>query len=410
MDCRRGWLTLVLVVWCWPAAAGDWPQILGPERKGKAADDEKIASFWKKPPPLVWQKKVGSGYAGPVISQGRLILFHRIESDEVVECLDARNGSPLWKQSYFSSFVPQVGGGDGPLCTPTILGDRVITFGAQGVLSCFDLRDGTPLWSHKTHDEYQAREGYFGAGSTPIVVEGVVVVNVGGAKRESGLIGFDLETGKEKWRQTSEQGSYSAPTSVTVDGVARVIAVTRLKCVGVDPANGGIWFQFPFGSRGPTVNGATPIVLSGGQVFLTSSYGVGSTLGTLSLLGFDPLYSGEEVFASQYCTPVEQEELLYGIDGRDDVPPADLKCFNPLTRKVLWTERSFGYGTVLLADRKLLLLKTDGDLVLAEATPERYTELARTALFTTTTRALPALSGGLFYARDEATLKCVDLK
>lgn len=403
-------LLLMLATYAAPARAGDWPQILGPHRNGIAAADETLAAEWKSAPPTVWQKRVGSGYAGPVVAGERLILFHRVDTDEVVECLDARTGKPLWKHAYTSTFHPQVGSGDGPLCTPSIAGDRVVAYGAQGVLTCCDLKRGTLLWTRETHRDFQAQEGYFGAGSSPIVAGQTVVVNVGGSKNNSGLVGFDLDTGKTKWQQTTEQGSYSAPTLTLVDNVPRVIALTRLKCIGVDPDSGALWFQFPFGSRGPTVNGATPIVLSNGDLFVTSSYGVGSTLGRLSLLGCEPVYSKDELFASQYATPIESAGLLYGIDGRDDVPPADLKCFDPVERKTLWSVQGFGYGTLLLADGKLVILKTDGELVLAEPNPQSYVELGRVRMFDTTTRALPALSRGRLYARDEGTLKCVDLR
>lgn len=395
---------------CGAAGAGDWPQILGPSRNGIAAPDEKLATVWRGAPKVAWERPVGTGYAGTVVQGDRLILFHRVDGDEVVECLEARTGRPLWLQKYPSTFHPQVGGGDGPLCTPTIHGERVVTYGAQGVLSCFDFKAGTPLWNRETHKDFQAQEGYFGAGSSPVVVGSTVVVNVGGARKNSGVVGFDLETGKTKWQQTAEQGSYSAPVATTVEELPRVIVVTRLKCVGLDPENGSIWFQFPFGSRGPTVNGATPLILPGGELFVTSSYGVGATLGRLSILGFDPVYSGDEIFASQYDTPVQAGGLLYGINGRDDVPPADLKCFDPIRRKTLWTEQSFGYGSLILADGKLLILKTDGDLVLAEVNPERYVELGRMHVFNTTARPLPALARGMLFARDEQTLKCIDLR
>ncbi len=402
-----------LTLWCstpQETPAGDWPQILGPNRNGLAAGDEKLAPRWKTPPKTLWERPVGPGYSGPVVVGDRLILFHRTDGEEAVECLEARTGRTVWKQGYLSTFHPQVGGGDGPLCTPTVQDNRVVTFGAQGILSCYDLKSGEPLWTRNTHREFMAQEGYFGAGNSPLIVGTTIVVNVGGSRNNSGIVGFDLETGKTKWQYSSEQGSYSAPIATTIENLPRVVVVTRLKCIGLEPDTGGLWFQFPFGSRGPTVNGATPLILPTGELFLTSSYGVGATLGKLNILGCDPVYSGDEIFASQYATPIESGGLLYGINGRDDIPPADLKCFDPIKRKTLWTEQHFGYGTLIGADNKLIILKTDGDLILAEPNPAAYVELGRTRLFNTTTRPLPALSRGILFARDETTLKSVDLR
>jgi len=87
-----------------------------------------------------------------------------------------------------------------------------------------------------------------------------------------------------------------------------------------------------------------------------------------------------------------------------------LKCFDPATKEVLWTEVNFGYGTQILVDGKLLLLKTSGELVMIQPNPEGYTELARQQVLTGIARALPAFSNGLLYVRDDSTLKCLDLR
>jgi hypothetical protein len=80
-----------------------------------------------------------------------------------------------------------------------------------------------------------------------------------------------------------------------------------------------------------------------------------------------------------------------------------------LAGKIHWTRRDFGTAPIIRAGDKLLMMKTDGELVLAAANPERYEELARTQLFRNTTRALPALANGRLYVRDTRTLKCIQV-
>ena len=104
-----------------PASAGDWPQILGPDRSGRAAADERLADAWPADgPKIAWKKTVGSGYAGIAVAEGRAFLFHRQGAKEVVEALDAATGETLWSAGHPTSFRPQVGGGDGPLCVPEL--------------------------------------------------------------------------------------------------------------------------------------------------------------------------------------------------------------------------------------------------------------------------------------------------
>jgi outer membrane protein assembly factor BamB len=390
-------------------SAGDWPQPLGPSRNGVADPSEKIASRWPTKLISPWSRNVGSGYGGVVVASGRLILFHRIDSEEIIECLDAATGKPIWKQSHPTSFRPQVGSGDGPLCTPSISQGAVITFGAEGILSCHDFQTGEERWTRDTLKDFGANTGYFGCGSSPIVVGNRVLVNVGGKRAGAGIVAFDLDSGKTVWQKVADDASYSTPAVIELEGLPIAIVVTRLKCVGIEIPNGGQIFEVPFGARGPTVNGATPVILDN-RIFLTSSYGVGSLSGRLEFPKFNLDYSGEEFFASQYATPIAVDGLLYGIDGREDVPPADLKCIDPVKKAVLWSENSFGYGTQILIDGKLLLAKTNGELILCQPSPEGYNELGRTEVLPGTVRALPAFSNGFLYVRDEATLKCVDLR
>jgi hypothetical protein len=124
----------------------------------------------------------------------------------------------------------------------------------------------------------------------------------------------------------------------------------------------------------------------------------------------DVLWQDPDIMASQYATCVEHEGNLYGIEGRQDGPPGDLRCFDSRARKVLWTQPSFGYATLIKAGGKLLILTTEGTLVLAAVNPHKYEELARQQIGTGTVRALPALADGLLYVRDSKSLRCFDLR
>ena len=66
-------------------------------------------------------------------------------------------------------------------------------------------------------------------------------------------------------------------------------------------------------------------------------------------------------------------------------------------------------ATLIRAGDTLLAMKTDGELVLIDASIDAYHELARFRLFHTTTRALPALADGKFYVHNSHTLKVFDL-
>ena len=379
-----------------PLLAGDWPQILGPNRNGKA-DGERLLERWPAAgPKVVWRYPLGSGYAGPAVAGGRVIVFHRSGASERVECLNAASGKSQWKADFPARYRGGVNPDQGPRCVPLVSGGSVFAFGAAGDLYAVALDSGKQLWSRELYADYGGDEGYFGAGSTPIVLGGKLLVNVGG--RKAGLVALDPASGKTLWQSSDEAASYSSPAAAASNGKEHAIFVTRMNCVLVDPASGKVTALFPFGQRGPTVNAATPLVF-GGKLFATSSYGVGAMVATLEGTTAKQLWANDDTLSSQYSTPVEHEGFLYGNHGREDIGVAELRCVEAATGKVRWSQQGFGVAHAILADGKLLLQTADGKLILAAADPTKYRELASARVATKPTRALPALSAGKLYVR-----------
>ena len=425
---RGRWLVLAacLALLAGTASAGDWPQVLGPQRDGRAAADERLAEAWPASgPAVVWQRSVGSGYAGPAVAGSTLILFHREPAAdagadlEVVEAIATSSGKTLWKDGHPTRFRPQVGGGDGPLCVPVIHEGRVVTYGAQGVLSCHGLASGRLLWRRDTHRDYDAREGYFGAGSAPLVLgsgdAARVIVNVGGSRDGAGIVAFALADGTPLWTATNEPASYAAPVAVpSADGdLPDALVITRYRCLQIDAATGEVRWEVPFGMRGPTVNAASPLVMpaggGGATLLITASYGVGSFCGPFDRQGFRPQWEGTASLATQYATPLLVGEHLFAFDGREDVPPASLVCLDPATGDERWRERQASYGTLLAADGKLLSVRTDGTLQLIRPDASGLTVLSTARPLAATVRALPALAGGRLYLRNDDRLICLDV-
>ncbi len=409
---RRAWCPTIgpgfLLALAWAvttAQAGDWPQILGPHRNG-LADDERLAATWPETGPnVIWQRAVGQGLAGLAIRGDVAVMFHRLGDELVGEGLDPATGKPRWKASFPTRYVSTISPDNGPRCVPLIDQSRVFLLGPAGELQCVELASGKKLWYRNVLEDFDAPEGYFGAGSSPIVEDGKLLLNVGG-KGGAGIVALSVADGRTLWKSTDEAASYSSPTAATLDGVRHVMFVTRLNVVSLDPTSGAVRFRFPFGARGPTVNAANPLVL-GDHLFVSSSYGVGARWVKFSAHGSEVEWESDQVMSSQYATSVEKDGYLYGIDGRQDVGVARLRCFDLRTGTIAWTKEDFGTGNLILAGGKLLILKTDGELVLAEPSPQAFRPLARATLFETTAQALPALAKGRLFARDTQTLKCV---
>jgi len=389
------------------AQAGDWPQFLGPARNGVSTETGLASSWPKNGPQVIWQRDVGHGWSGPVVAGDRLILFHRKGDDEIVECLDAANGKELWKFDYPTGYIDDFGFDPGPRATPLVAGKHVYTLGAEGRMHCLELATGKKVWERALRDDYQAAKGFFGVATSPVLEGGLLLVNVGG--KDAGIVALNEETGKEVWKATKDAGSYSSPVVATLTGNRRALFLTREGIVVLNPANGKVEFTKRWRSRNEaSVNAATPVVV-GNEAFFSASYDTGAILLTARSQGFEELWGNDESLSSHYGTPIFKDGYLYGFHGRQE-RKASLRCIEWKTGKVQWTKERFGCGSTILADKWLVILSEDGDLVLAEATSKGYAELARASVLGPACRAQIALANGRLYARDTRKLVCLELK
>ena len=421
-------LTLALVAFSaphiWAAApatapAGeDWPQFLGPTRDGVYHGEALVNTFPPGGPKVVWQMELGSGWASPVIVSGKVLIFHRVKDDAVLDCLDAATGKPIWQSKYPTEYVDGFGFESGPRATPCVAGGRVFTLGAEGLARAVDLATGKEIWSVDTVKAFKAQNGFFGLACSPLVEGDVAIFQIGGQPEKNmaqGTVALDVTTGKLKWGvlPSKDAGAgYSSPIATTLGGKRCLVQVDRDGLAVADFATEGrLLLRLPFRSRQhASVNAATPLVV-GDELFLSASYNTGA-----KLLRFDPkamdkptvVWENDESMSSHYATCVVKDGLLFGFHGRQEQGP-DFRCIEWATGKVRWNQEAFGAGTVTLAGDKLVILTDKGELVLAEAQGNSFKEMARAQVLGRETRAYPAISHGMIYARDKNRLVCLNL-
>jgi len=390
--------------------AADWPQFLGPTRNAIASGAD-LADTWPKDgPPLAWQHKLGSGWAGPVVAGGKVIVFHRVGNQELVECLEATTGKELWRQAFPTSYVDNFGFDNGPRGTPCIADGRVFVFGANGNLHALDFATGRLLWSTDVQKDFGAGKGFFGFACSPLVEGRALLINAGG-KDGAGLAAFDTATGKVLWKANDEEASYSSPIAATIGGQRHAFFFTRHHLISLDPTNGTTRFRFPWGPKmQASVSAAVPVV-SGDLVFISAGYGAGAAALRVKAGGVETIWSGEEQLTAQYVTPVLHDGFLYGFEGRVDTGPRpELRCVELATGKVRWNTGRVPHGGIILAGSDLLVAADTGELIRLAADPKGFLEKARAQILGREGRAQPALADGRLFARDKTKLVAVDLR
>jgi outer membrane protein assembly factor BamB len=427
--------------------AEDWPQFLGPNANGTSAETALLNTFPADGPPLVWEKDVGTGYSAPSVRGGKLVLHHRQQGEEIVEAYETASGKPIWRYAYASSFVDPYGYNNGPRCTPLLTSNRCYTFGAQGKLLCLDLATGKKIWERDTQKDWEVPEAFFGVGSTPIVEGNLLIVMVGG-QPNSGMVAFNRETGETIWESVGEknwqgqpmigwpgertvdyrrirhdkQASYATPTAATVNGARQIFCLMRQGLVSLNPTNGMVNFSYWFRAQvDESVNAANPVVVDN-QVFIsTAYYRVGSAL--LKVLPGNGAV--EQVWRSRaleihWTTPIYHDGYLYAFSGRNE-PDARFRCVEYKTGEVMWdrderwraysgTSTTYGRGSAIMADGKLIVLGEAGLLGLFRVDPQSPRELARYQVpqLKYPCWTAPILSERRVYLRSENKLLCFD--
>jgi outer membrane protein assembly factor BamB len=394
------------------AHAADWPQFLGPDRNGISPETNLSAPWPADGPRVVWKKDVGEGFSGPAVAHGRLILFQRKSSQEIVDCLDSKTGGEVWHFSYPTGYQDDFGFDEGPRGTPAIVDNKVYTMGAEGAVHCLDFQTGKELWNVDCKKKFQCAKGFFGMACSPLVEGSDVILSIGG-RDGAGIIALDSATGALRWKQGDAEAGYSSPVAATIGGKRYALVFTRAGLSALNPVTGASYFEFPWRStQEASVNAASPIV-SGDSIFLTASYGTGAALLRVENGKVKTVWSGDDSLSCHYATPVLWQGYLYGIDGRADPgmqPRPSLRCVELSTGKVCWKQDDFGAATVTLAGGQLFVLTEQGELLRAPINPKEFHVTGRAQILPLGVRAFPALADGCLFGRAKNKLICVSLK
>jgi outer membrane protein assembly factor BamB len=352
----------------------------------------------------------------PVVSRGKLFVHARVKGkdQEEVVALDAKTGKDLWRDSYDRAPYKSMFGA-GPRGTPTVVGNRLYTFGITGVLGCYQVDNGKRLWQVDVYKKLSRSLPNYGVCCSPLVLGNRVLVSIGG--EGTCVVAFDTEKGEVQWKGFDEPASTASPILFLGGGKKRgalpdVVFMTTLRLLAVNPLDGTLNWEFPLSFR-PAGASATPIVQS--DRIVTTTIDNGAVAVRVSREGDAPAaaraWQNKEL-TGYFSTGVAVGDDVYLITNvTKPLPTATLRCIDGKTGKERWNKPDVGFfhaGLVRTANNRLLMLDDAGRLKLLEANPKEYRELA-SAKVCDGTFVNPVVCDGLLYARDGKQLLCVKL-
>lgn len=391
----------------------DWPKIFGPTDDAVCTETNLTVHWPTEGPPVLWRKKLGSSYSAPSIAKNQLVVFHRLEDEEVVECLDPATERSFWTYKYPTTYVDRYGYNNGPRCTPIIEEGKVYTYGAEGKLHCLDLEKGGLLWKRDLNLDYKVEQGFFGVGASPILKDGQLLINVGGKETNAGIVGIDAATGKTKWTATSQGASYATPRIESIHDRPYAFVFTEAGLVSLLPKSGKVLWTIPFRSKiYESVNATTPLI-AGDLVFVSATYGTGALCLRIKESGeYEELWRNKTSLDSHFSNMIAVDGYVYGYAGRHE-GGSDLRCVNLETGEVMWKwDTALARGSMVRVGEHLILWGERGHLVSLKIDPTKPVPVAFTEqpLLRWPCWTPPAIAHGRLYLRDETNLLCLDLR
>ena len=103
---------------------------------------------------------------------------------------------------------------------------------------------------------------------------------------------------------------------------------------------------------------------------------------------------------------------LYGFDGNTHTGQTrQLRCIRLADGEVCWSQSGLGIGALGAAGDRLIVLSEKGELIIAEANPQKFAPISRAQVSSGRHWNVPVIADGMIYVRNAAgKLSAIDVK
>ncbi|MEI6603806.1 MAG: PQQ-binding-like beta-propeller repeat protein [Verrucomicrobiota bacterium] len=391
---------------------GAWPGFRGANHDGISPETIPLADTWAagEPKPL-WSIDVGEGYAGAAVLNGRVYLmdYDRTAQSDALRCLSLADGKEIWKFSYPLSIKRNHGMSR---TVPAVTHEYVVSLGPKCQVCCLDAVSGKYQWGIDLVREYGSTVPAWYAGQCPLIDGARVILAPGGS---SLMIAVELATGKVLWKTPNPRDWKMTHVSIApmdIGGRKTYVYCGHRGVAGVAADDGSLLWETP-DWKISIATVATPVPVPNNQIFLSGGYEAGSMMLEISTAAANwqakPVFRLDaDTFGATQQTPILSDGHLYGVR-----PNGELVCLD-LQGKLIWASgmnHRFGIGPFLLAQGRIFVMDDNGELTMAQASPEGYHPLAQAKVLDGHDAWGPmALAGGRLIVRDLTRLVCLDLR
>jgi outer membrane protein assembly factor BamB len=369
-------------------APEDWSQWRGPKRDGVSSETKWAENIAKGGPKQLWTAELGLGFSSVSVFKDRVYSMGWRDGQDSVYALDEATGKVIWTHSYASPKWDNMHEG-GPASTPAVDEQIVATVSREAQLVVLDTATGKPRYVKDLKKEFGVAPPQWGFCNSPLLLNDQIIVDVGV------IAAFEKSTGKLLWKSKNYGPAYSSVVPFVLDGKPALAAFPKSGLVVLNQSDGSEVTTYPWDTS-YGVHASTPVVI-GSRVFISSGYNKGGVLVDVAGGKAKLVWQTREM-RSQMASCVVFNGSLFGFDeGR-------LICVDLETGNARWNERGLGKGALMLAGGKLVIASEKGDLIIAEASNEKYVPLARVPAAVGQNWTAPVLANGKVYCRNSKGL------
>ncbi len=395
-------------------AGEDWPHARGPGYDAHVHSASAVLRWGESGPPVLWKVAPGHGFSGFAVVDGKVFTQAQTAVGQFVLCLHLESGRELWRSRYGAAWEHE-GMFPGTYAAPTVHAGRVLFAGCAGAVGCMDAETGELLWQVDLARDFGAATTGFGYACSPLVHEGKVILAAGG--EDAAVLALDIRDGTLLWRAGSDPATYVPPLPISVAGRTQVVAFLDNATVAHDPETGAeLWRDNP--DLGYNPDASWP-VYEEPYLFRASTFCHGARVLRLGYVDDRPVsevvWAGD-VMSNDVLSCVVVDGFVYGFDihdGQSNInggTDGEFKCVELATGNERWCTRETGAASVLARGTELILFSEDGVLIIAEATPWAYRELARAPVLPgELCWTQPAFSRDRLLVRSRSHIACVHL-
>jgi len=416
------------------AVAADWPQFCGPTRNNISTETGLARSWPAEGPEELWAVDVTTGYAGPAIRDGKVYLMDYEDGVSSLRCLSFDSGKELWRVKFDDPGELKNKTYEGTRGTPTVTEDSLYAVTLHGTVFRVDLKSQKMVWSKNMQRDYGKISEAWGFAQSPLLVGDLMIIAP--LTESHGVMAMDPKSGEVVWMNNDYFGEgYVSPVLLQIDGEDQIVVVAggekapkrkpkdgsaeakplRPTVVfALSPMDGKTLWNYKGWSCSKPI--PQPVQVGENKLFITSGYRALSALIQIKGSEAEELWQTEDV-ASWIEQPIFAKDHLF-VGGTTKKNKNGLICIN-LNGDVQWDTNQiddapvFEHLNMIEADGMLIGLSgNSGRLHLIEVNPEKFNELASAKVVKEKDKSWApiALSNGKLLVRDQARMKCLNLK